>query len=93
MLVTKPTKPSPTSQSCRQHISSPTSVANIEVVILGCTGYTISPCYEDDLEVPFSVCAHGSDFAYVDHPTTHCIVQYSRVFILNQFSNLTFDSI
>ena len=59
--------------------------------------YTISPCYEDDLEVPFSVCAHGSDFAYVDHPTTHSVVRTvgysSRVFTLNQFSNLTFDSI
>ena len=27
-------KPSPTSQSCRQHISSPTSVTNIEVATL-----------------------------------------------------------
>ena len=32
MLVTKTAKPSPTSQSCRQHISSPTSVTNIDVV-------------------------------------------------------------
>ena len=27
-------KPSPTSQSCRQHISSPTSVTNIDVAVL-----------------------------------------------------------
>jgi len=34
MLVTKSAKPSPTSQSSRQHISSPTSVANIDVALV-----------------------------------------------------------
>ena len=31
MLMTKTSKPSPTSQSCQRHISSPTSVTNIDV--------------------------------------------------------------
>ena len=34
MLVIKMAKPSPKSQSCRQHISSPTSVTNIDVAEL-----------------------------------------------------------
>ena len=36
---------------------------------------------EDELEVPTFVWAHGSDFAYVDHPTTltACMIQVCAV--------------
>ena len=40
-------KPSPTSQSCRQHISSPTSVANIDVAGLCASLHNITRLYQE----------------------------------------------